>query len=91
VLDLLERLLDLGELDVERPELLGLAGAEVGAQQVAPFAPRTWRSLWRSSVNSRLAVGAGPLGIVTFTRLAARPASCLAAPSFMSNWSRVSA
>ena len=32
-------LLDLGELDVERPQPCGVLRPEVGAQQVAPFAP----------------------------------------------------
>jgi hypothetical protein len=37
VLDLLEGLLDLGELDVERPQRIGLVRREVGSQQVAAF------------------------------------------------------
>jgi len=35
VLDFLEGLLDFGELDVERPQRVGLLRREVGAQQVA--------------------------------------------------------
>jgi hypothetical protein len=35
VLDLLEGLFDLGELDVELPQGIGLVGREVGAQQVS--------------------------------------------------------
>jgi len=38
VFDLLEGLLDLDELDAERPQLPGIPGRDVGAQQVAPFA-----------------------------------------------------
>jgi len=38
VLEFLESLLDLGELDVERPQPLGCLRREVGTQQVAAFA-----------------------------------------------------
>jgi hypothetical protein len=39
VLDLFEGLFDLSELGVEPSQLCGLAGGEVGAQQVAAFTP----------------------------------------------------
>jgi hypothetical protein len=45
VLEVLEGGLDFGELDVELPQLGRLAPAEIGAQQIAAFAPSAWRSL----------------------------------------------
>src|SRR5215471_19268969 len=39
VLEILERGLDLDELDIELPQMSRLSGAQIGAQQIAPFAP----------------------------------------------------
>jgi len=57
VLDLLERLLDLGELDVKAPQPLGRLGAEVGAQHVAAFAPAD--AAQRGPIEPELEAGRG--------------------------------
>ena len=52
MLEFLECLFDLGELDVERPQLCGIVTFKVGAQQIAAFAVPHRRSLARSSLQA---------------------------------------
>jgi hypothetical protein len=39
VLQLLEHLLDLDQLQIEPPQMAGIIALEIGAQQIAAFAP----------------------------------------------------
>jgi hypothetical protein len=39
VLQLLEHLLDLDQLQIEPPQMAGIITLEIGAQQIAAFAP----------------------------------------------------
>ena len=50
VLEVLEGGFDLGELDVELPQLSRLAPAQIGAQQVAPFASPRLAQLFAMNV-----------------------------------------
>jgi hypothetical protein len=87
VLEVLEGGFDLGELDVELPQLSRLASAQIGAQQVAPFASPRLAQLLRSSVYLKLE----PRGTTsTSTKRHAARALARAAPSFISSSSRVS-
>ena len=89
-LQLLERLLHFGELDVEGPQLRRGLSYEIGAQQIPAFVPPAGaqaRPVQRKGESLR---GDGLTGLGQFdvTSPAARPASFWAPPILSSSWSR---
>jgi hypothetical protein len=84
--EILERGLDLDELDIELPQLGRILVVQIGAQQVAAFAAAPFRSSSRSSAKLKVAA----LGAILISiRRHAALALARAAPSFMTSSSRV--
>src|SRR6476619_5361105 len=87
ILQGLERRLDFDELDVEAPQLGGIASAQVGAQQIAALPAPNPSELVRLSAWRKLAVSGST---VTSTSRQAAGDLARAAPSFITSSSRLS-